>query len=83
MGFVGGQKKGKRSKRKKRRKGRAQVPFGPKRNRPRGYCVCTACGAKVPLYTDVPCYVMSCPKCGMGMVKEGVSAPVGDQQPKI
>ena len=51
------------------------------RNRPRGYCVCTACGVKIPLYTDVPCYVMSCPKCGLTMVKEGAKSVDSDEQP--
>ena len=54
------------------------------RGRPRAHCVCNSCGVKVPLYTDVPCYVMSCPKCGLTMVKEGAKPPSeGDQGPNI
>jgi hypothetical protein len=90
-GFKGNKgAKGKRGKRrggkkKKKRQGRAPTA-GPPRRRPRCFCVCTACGAKVPLYTDVPCYVMNCPKCGMSMVKEGTGKkPVDDdtQPPNI
>jgi hypothetical protein len=77
--------RGSQGKRGKRRGGKKKRPSrgpstGPPRRRPHSFCVCTSCGAKVPLYTEVPCYVMNCPKCGMGMVKEGTGkAPVDDE----
>jgi hypothetical protein len=91
---AGGAKRGKRGgKKKKKRRGgtrpggpsRPQT-MGPPRRRPKSHCVCTACGAKVPLYTEVPCYVMSCPKCGLTMTKESKQThPVDDdsQPPNI
>ena len=36
---------------------------------PAGECVCPACGAKVPHQAGVPCYNVSCPKCGSKMVR--------------
>jgi predicted RNA-binding Zn-ribbon protein involved in translation (DUF1610 family) len=88
---TGGAKRGKRGgknrKKKKRRGGRPGQPqMGPPRRRPKSHCVCTTCGAKVPLYTEVPCYVMSCPKCGLTMTKESKhTRPVDDdsQPPNI
>ena len=81
-----GARRGKKS-RGGKRGGRPGRPAGPgrpgqnrSRGRPRAHCVCTACGVKVPLYTDVPCYVMSCPKCGLTMVKEGAKPPTSDDQ---
>ena len=43
---------------------------GPPRRRPKGYCMCPACGTKVAIYTEVPCYIMNCVKCGSTMVKQ-------------
>lgn len=37
---------------------------------PTGNCVCPSCGEKVPHGRGVPCYDMSCPKCGTRMVRE-------------
>ena len=37
---------------------------------PDGYCVCPACGEKVPHQRGVPCYGLKCPKCGAAMVRE-------------
>ena len=37
---------------------------------PGGYCICPNCGHKVPHQVGVPCYQMSCPKCGTRMVRE-------------
>jgi hypothetical protein len=60
-------------KRKKRggKQGRPGPPrMGPPRRRPKGHCLCPTCGTKVAVYTEVPCYIMHCPKCGSKMVKE-------------
>jgi hypothetical protein len=61
---------GKRKKRggKPRRTGPPRM--GPPRRRPKGYCLCPTCGTKVAVYTEVPCYIMHCSKCGTQMVKE-------------
>jgi hypothetical protein len=37
---------------------------------PTGNCVCPSCGAKTPHQAGVPCYDLSCPKCGTKMVRE-------------
>ncbi|MBL7184367.1 MAG: hypothetical protein ISS50_07960 [Anaerolineae bacterium] len=37
---------------------------------PDGYCICPNCGHKAPHQVGVPCYQMSCPKCGTNMVRE-------------
>ena len=37
---------------------------------PTGNCVCPSCGEKVPHQRGVPCYSISCPKCGIRMVRE-------------
>ena len=37
---------------------------------PDGYCTCPNCGHKAPHQVGVPCYQMSCPKCGTNMVRE-------------
>jgi hypothetical protein len=59
---------------RKKRGGKVRRPgpprMGPPRRRPKGHCVCPACGTKVAVYTDVPCYIMHCSKCGTQMVKE-------------
>ncbi|MCD6522876.1 MAG: DUF134 domain-containing protein [Candidatus Diapherotrites archaeon] len=36
---------------------------------PGGYCVCPKCGYKVPHQRGVPCYSMTCPKCGTQMTR--------------
>jgi hypothetical protein len=61
---------GKRKKRggKTRRMGPPRM--GPPRRRPKGHCICPTCGTKVAVYTEVPCYIMHCSKCGSQMVKE-------------
>jgi hypothetical protein len=35
-----------------------------------GNCVCPSCGAKVSHQRGLPCYSVTCPKCGVKMVKE-------------
>jgi hypothetical protein len=35
-----------------------------------GNCVCPSCGTKVPHQQGNPCFNMSCPKCGVRMVRE-------------
>ena len=36
---------------------------------PGGNCVCPSCGVRVPHQVGVPCYSLSCPKCGTRMVR--------------
>ena len=36
---------------------------------PAGECLCPSCGAKVPHQVGVPCYNVSCSKCGTKMVR--------------
>jgi len=36
---------------------------------PGGQCVCPSCGATVAHQVGIPCYQMSCPKCGAKMVR--------------
>ncbi len=36
---------------------------------PAGECVCPGCGEKIPHQVGVPCYNMTCPKCGSKMVR--------------
>ena len=35
-----------------------------------GNCVCPGCGKKIPHQRSVPCNQISCPNCGMKMIKE-------------
>jgi ribosomal protein S27E len=65
---------------KKKRRGGPPQRMGPPRRRPKGHCVCPACGAKVAVYTDVPCYIMHCSKCGTKLVKDSGSKPPKDIQ---
>ena len=37
---------------------------------PGGECTCPSCGKKVPHERGVPCYQVSCPKCGTAMTRE-------------
>lgn len=74
-----GSHRSKRKNKRKRKSGR-RAKTGPPRRRPRAHCVCTACGTRVPLYTDIPCYVMTCPKCGMSMTKEGAQKVLVDDE---
>ena len=34
-----------------------------------GVCVCPECGHEVPHQVGVPCYSVTCPKCGTTMVR--------------
>jgi hypothetical protein len=43
---------------------------GPEAAGPGGYCVCPACGHKVPHQAGQPCSSIKCPKCGVTMVRE-------------
>jgi endogenous inhibitor of DNA gyrase (YacG/DUF329 family) len=36
---------------------------------PGGFCICPNCGTKVPHQAGVPYYTVSCPKCGLRMVR--------------
>jgi len=35
-----------------------------------GNCVCPSCGAIVTHQAGIPCYQVSCPKCGTRMVRQ-------------
>ena len=35
-----------------------------------GNCVCPSCGEKIGHQAGMPCYSVSCPKCGANMVRE-------------
>jgi len=37
---------------------------------PSGSCLCPSCGTRVPHEAGVPCYNLSCPKCGAKMIRE-------------
>ena len=37
---------------------------------PLGNCVCPGCGTKVPHQAGIPCYDVSCSKCGAKMTRE-------------
>ena len=37
---------------------------------PGGYCVCPQCGEQVPHQQGTPCSSISCPKCGLKMVRD-------------
>ena len=37
---------------------------------PTGNCMCPNCGVKIPHQAGVPCYDLSCPKCGANMVRK-------------
>jgi len=37
---------------------------------PGGSCVCPSCGTKAEHQIGVPCYEITCPKCGTNMVRE-------------
>ncbi|MCK5706827.1 MAG: hypothetical protein KAI43_04180 [Candidatus Aureabacteria bacterium] len=37
---------------------------------PSGYCVCSQCGEKTLHQAGVPCYSVSCPKCGTKMIRK-------------
>lgn len=72
-GGKGGSKAGKKKKRRGvRGPSQGQVQrMGPPRRKPKGYCECPACGTKVAVYTEVPCYIMNCSKCGCTMKRSG------------
>ncbi|MDP8216841.1 MAG: DUF5320 domain-containing protein [Candidatus Kaelpia imicola] len=36
---------------------------------PAGECICPSCNTKIAHSVGVPCYSMSCPKCGAKMVR--------------
>jgi hypothetical protein len=44
--------------------------MGDLRKGPVGNCVCPSCGTTVPHQAGVPCYQMTCPKCGTKMVRK-------------
>jgi len=37
---------------------------------PGGFCICPACGQKVPHQLGVPCFEVKCPQCGTAMTRE-------------
>lgn len=36
-----------------------------------GVCFCPSCGYKIPHKVGVPCREEKCPKCGIGLIREG------------
>ncbi len=55
------------------RTGRGSIKGGAgskKRGGPGGYCVCQGCGEKVIHQQGIPCYSLTCPKCGLTMIRE-------------
>jgi len=36
---------------------------------PTGECVCPSCGTNVPHKRGTPCYTVTCPKCGVKMIR--------------
>ncbi len=44
---------------------------------PSGNCVCPVCGSNVPHERGIPCYEMSCPKCGANMSRTSSSVNTG------
>ena len=88
QGRAGGAGKSKRRGGKRKKGGgkprRVGPPrMGPPRQRPKGHCLCPTCGNKVAVYTEVPCYIMHCSKCGAQMVKESSGKnPQHDIQPE-
>ena len=55
-----------------RRGGRGRGRMGGNRPGagPSGVCICPKCGAKATHQVGVPCYSVSCSKCGTKMVRE-------------
>ncbi len=37
---------------------------------PGGNCICPGCGTKIVHQAGTPCFSMSCPRCGIRMVRE-------------
>ncbi len=37
---------------------------------PGGLCKCLRCGTRIPHQRGMPCYTVSCPRCGAKMVRE-------------
>lgn len=52
-----------------RGKGKGRMGGNRPGSGPGGYCICPSCGEKVPHTRSVPCYQMSCPKCGANIAK--------------
>jgi len=50
-----------------KRRGRQPKRFGLG---PGGFCVCPACGTKIPHQRGIPCYQQKCPKCGQRMIRQ-------------
>ncbi len=51
------------------RRGQGRGRMGGKGLGPGGNCVCPVCGATLPHRIGVPCYEMTCPKCGARMTR--------------
>jgi len=51
-------------------RGRGMGRGGPQAAGPGGFCVCPACGERVPHQRGVPCTGVRCPKCGQAMARQ-------------
>ena len=50
--------------------GRGGGQGGGFRSGPGGFCVCPACGEKMPHKQGIPCFEQKCPRCGAVMTRE-------------
>ncbi len=50
--------------------GAGAAPCGGRVRGPGGRCICPKCGHSIEHEPGRPCTTMSCPKCGIGMVRE-------------
>ncbi len=75
MGGGGGQGQGRGQGKGGRGRGSPGQGAGPGRGSQGApaFCVCPACGEKVPHRQGVPCNEMTCPKCGKAMVRGDAS----------
>jgi hypothetical protein len=53
-----------------RGQGRGRMSGNRAGSGPGGFCVCPSCGERVAHKMGVPCYQMTCPKCGAKLMRE-------------
>jgi PHP family Zn ribbon phosphoesterase len=88
QGGVGRRKKKRRGGKRKRQSKAARIATAglkpAKRRGPRTSCICPACGTKITVQAEMPCYLFSCPRCGTAMTKDskGKNTDLGDSQPE-